>query len=752
MEERVIELLRKLKMKKSLSFEQIAERLEITDQEELLELKDILDKNVNNYNIFHTDLNTYKLMSKTSFRKGVFHANKSGGGSVLIVTSYDKDGEHIVLQKEFLIKSEFANGAINNDEVLIEINLRNSEDINARVYKVIGRKLDTIYGKVETMGSSTFIRPIDKKLKGIKVFVEGDYLEGQLVEVKLDKQTANDFYIGTIIRQFNFHDDPKEDILIEAFMNGIDDKFSEEAIKQTEYIPDKVLDNDFIGRQDLRDLETFTIDGIDTNDIDDAISCIKLDNGNYELTVSIADVSHYVPLNSPLDLDARRKGTSNYLAGTVIPMLPRKLSNGICSLNPNVDRCAMSVRMEIDKNGDVVRGDIFPSIIHSDIKMNYDTVNNILYNRFNDHNFPKEYKDFENTLKIMYKLSLILRNKRIRNGAIEFYKPEMKVILDEDGRPIKVDKRVQDIAENLIEEFMIVANVSVFSLLSNYDIPADYRTHDVPNEDKIIDFFRLLNTIGIPYEDHSPQECVDDPKALQDLIDYISKECDPKLSIMLNTNLIKCMSRAKYSVNNIGHNGLAEKNYGHFTSPIRRYPDLTVHRIIKDCYLDKINSMKNRRKWKNMLPEICFHSSKMEALADNTERVIEAMKCAEYMSNHINEEYMGTIIDISSSGMVVQLDNLIEGRVRCKNLEGGYIYNHDTYSLLSLEGKEDYFIGDQVRVIVKDADKEKKLIDFKIKEKINDNSNINVKKQNELVKVKTKEKERERQERRKRKR
>ena len=749
MEDRVIELLKKLKMKKSLSFEQIAEKLEITNKEDLLELKDILDKEVLDNEILLTPLKTYKHMSKTSYRRGVFHANRSGGGKVLVVTSYEKDGKQIVLQKEYIVRAEDANGAINNDEVLIDINLKDSEDLKAKVYKVIDRNLNNVYGKIETIGSATFVVPIDKSIRNIKIAVEGDYLEGQLVEVRLDKQTANDFYIGTVVRCGDFHDDPKEDILMEAFMNGIDDKFSDESVEQTARISDKVLPEDFIGRQDLREIETFTIDGKDTNDIDDAISCKVLENGNFELTVSIADVSHYVPLNSPLDMDARRKGTSNYLAGTVIPMLPRKLSNGICSLNPNVDRCAMSIRMEIDRDGNVIRKDIFPSVINSNIKMNYETVNNILYDKYNEVDFPEDYKDHENTLKNMYKLALILRKRRIRNGAIEFNKPEMKVILDENGVPIKIDKRVQDIAENLIEEFMIIANVSVFSLLDKLGIPADYRIHDVPNEERLVEFFKLLDTIGIKYDKYSPQECLEDPKALQYLVNFINEKCDPNLRVMLNTNLVKCMSRAKYSVNNIGHNGLAEDNYGHFTSPIRRYPDLTVHRIIKDCYFDKKNSGKNRKKWDNLLPEICYHSSKMEVVADNTERIVESMKCAEYMTKHINEEFEGTIIEISSNGITVQLDNLIEGRVRLRNMNGNYTFNQDTFSMLSMDGKDDYFIGDRVKVSVKDANKEKKSIDFKILEKIVDNSNKNVRRENELVKVKTREKEIERQARKK---
>ena len=741
MEEDVLELLKKLKMKKSLSFEKIAEKMNIYSKADLLELKNVLDKLVKENEIFYTNLNTYKHMSKTSFRRGVFHADRSGGGRVLVVTSYEKDGEQHIIQKEFVVKKEFANGAINNDEVLIDINLRDSEDKYAKVYSIIGRNINNVYGKIETIGSGVFVVPIDKNLKNLRIAVDGEYLEGQLVEVRLDQQTADNFYLGTVVRCGDFHDDPKEDILMEAFINGIDDKFSDKSLEQVERIPDKVLPTDLIGRQDLRNTETFTIDGKDTNDIDDAVSCKMLDNGNFELTVSIADVSHYVPLNSPLDLDAKRKGTSNYLAGTVIPMLHRKLSNGICSLNPNVDRCAMSVRMEIDKDGNVVRKDIFPSVINSNIKMNYETVNNILYNKYNDMDFPSDYKDHEDTLKLMYKLSLILRQKRIKNGAIEFNRPELKIILDDNGKPIKIDKRVQDIAENLIEELMIVTNVSVAKLLDSLDIPVDFRVHDEPNINRLTEFYRLLDTIGYPYTKYSPEECCSKPKALQNLVEFINVECPSNLSVMLNTNLVKCMSRAEYSPTNIGHSGLAEKFYVHFTSPIRRYADLTLHRIIKECFFNKNNPSKNIKKWRKLLPEICYHISKREIIADKTERTVEGMKSAEYMQDLIDKEYIGTIIEMSNSGFTVQLDNLIEGRVRVKDLSGQYYYNQDTFSMLSMNGKDDYFIGDKVLVSVKGANKDKKSIDFKVKEKISDNSNKKVKRENDLVKVKNRQKE-----------
>lgn len=750
MEDEVIELLKKLKSKKSLSLDEIAERLEIHDKEGLLELKDILIRKVNDNTLYENDAGSYKHLSKTSLRKGVFHSNKSGGGKVLVVTSYEKEGEQHVIQKEYIIKPCDANGAINNDKVLVDINLFDSNDINAKISKVIDRNIDSLYGKIETTGSSTYVVPIDKKLGNIKVSVEGEYLEGQLVEVKLEEQTANDFYLGTVTRTFNFRDDPNEDILMEAFMNGVDDIYSEESLEQVKHIPDHVLPKDYIGREDLTDEEIFTIDSEDTNDIDDAVSLKVLNNGNYQLTVSIADVSYYVPYNSSIDLDARRKGNSYYLAGTVIPMLPRELSNGICSLNPNVERCSMSIRMEIDKDGTVVRKELFPSIIKSDIKMNYKTVNDILYNRIDEETTPEDYKSHVKTLKQMEKLFLILNKNRIKRGAIEFNRPEMKISLDENGVPIKIEKREQDIAEGIIEEFMIVANESVFSLLDKRGIPLDYRVHDTPNEEKLGEFFRKMDAMGIVYDRYTLKECLEDQKALQDLVFFINNRVDENYSFILNYSLIKCLSRAKYSVENIGHSGLASVIYGHFTSPIRRYADLTVHRIIRECYFDKESTRKNIAKWKKRLPEICYQCSKMETVADRLERSVNSMKSAEYMSHRIGEENVGIVTEVSDNGLTIQLENLIEGKIKISNLNGDYFYNPNTFSLVTTSKGQDYYLGDQLITKVKSADKLKKCINFKVVEKYLDNSNKKVRNENEVAKVKTLKKEQLRQERKER--
>lgn len=750
MEDKVIELLKKLKSKKSLSLEEIAERLEINDKEGLLELKEILTKKVKDNTLYKNDSGSYKHLSKTSLRKGTFHSNKSGGGKVLVATTYEKDGEQCVIQKEYSIKPKDANGAIDNDKVLIDINLLDSNDTNAKIFKVIDRNIDSIYGKIETIGSTTYVIPIDKKLGNIKVAVKGDYSEGQLVEVKLEEQTANDYFLGTITRKFNFRDDPNEDILMEAFMNGVDDIFTEESMTQADHIPDHVLPEDYEGREDLTEEETFTIDSEDTNDIDDAVGLKVLKNGNYQLTVSIADVSHYVPYNSPIDLDARKKGNSYYPAGTVIPMLPRKLSNWICSLRPNVERCAMSIRMEIDKDGNVVRKELFPSIIKSDIKMDYKTVNDILHKRVDEENTPLDYKSHVNTLKQMEKLYLILKKNRIKRGAIEFNSPEMKISLDEKGVPIKVEKRKQDIAEGLIEEFMIVANESVFSLLDEKGIPLDYRVHDIPNEDKLTEFFKKMEAMGIVYDKYTPKECLEDQNALQDLVFFINNKVDERYSFILNYSLIKCLSRAKYSVDNIGHSGLASLIYGHFTSPIRRYADLTVHRIIKDCYFDKKNSRKNIAKWRKRLPEICYQCSKMETVADRLERSVNSMKSAEYMSSRIGEKNIGIVTEVSKNGLTIQLDNLIEGKVKISNLNGDYFYNPNTFSLITTGKGEDYYLGDQLITKVKFADKLNKCIEFKVLEKYFDNSNRRVKNQNEAAKVKTLKKDQFKRERKER--
>lgn len=689
-------------------------------------IDEVIDNGLDSYEYIETATGKISLITKTSYRTGRFYGNRNGEGFVISRNFFvDKFGNQLSNEDKYGIDKNNCNGAIDGDIVLIDIGNGN---VKPKVVDIIDRNLENITGEVIRQGKSYFVKPIDKKKQGLTIALEGEAIEGQKVAVKLKEQTSDNFYIGEITRVFNHKDDPDQDILWEAFKCGIDDQFSSKSLEQLKYIPSSVLDSDKIGREDLTDWKIFTIDGADTKDIDDALSCRKLANGHYEVGVHIADVSYYVPEGSPLDKDAYKKGTSNYLANKVIPMLPHELSNGICSLNPYVERLAMSCIMEIDNSGHVVNYRISPTVIKSNMKMTYDAVNGIL----KEGKIPEEYKDFTNELIMLNKIALLLRKNRIINGAIEFDKPELKLIFDEKGKVIEFSKRIQDLGENLIEEFMIQANEVVDKHLSKRGYPCLHRVHDKPNEDKLDNYLQMLEAIDLPFS-YDAKKCATSPEILQLLSEHIKDT--GSLSTMLSTNLIRCMSRAKYSPINIGHSGLAKDYYCHFTSPIRRYPDLTVHRILKDCSLkDKAKASKKAKTWETKLPDIGMQTSRMEKIADEAEQQTLYMKCSEYMKKHIGEEYSGIVVGLSDRGIQIQLDNLVEGKARIKYLDGDYVYNPNTYTLVSLDGNENYYIGDRLLVKVKAASKEEKTIDFVVVRKIKENTIEDLDKTNQYVK------------------
>ena len=707
----------------------LVEKLINLDNDESIELSsddkkkidEIIKKGIEEYEYNCSSTGKISSIMKTAFRTGRFYGNRNGEGFVITRNFYMKDMYMKCAEYKYDIDKSNCNGAIDGDFVLIDIG---GGKVKPKVLDILDRNLENITGEVIRQGNSYFVKPIDKKKQVLNIALEGEAIEGQKVAVKLVKQTSDDFYIGEITRVFNHKDDPDQDILWEAFKCGIDDQFSDKSLEQVSHMPKKVLDTDKIGREDLTSWKIFTIDSADTKDIDDALSCRKLANGNYEVGVHIADVSYYIPENSPLDRDAYKKSNSNYLANKVIPMLPHELSNGICSLNPYVERLAISCIMELDKHGKVVNYRISPTVIKSGLKMTYDNVNDIL----NKGKVPDEYKAFEKELRTLNKLALLLRKNRILNGAIEFDKAELKPIYDEKGNIIEFSKRNQGLGENLIEEFMILANETVDKHLSKRGFPCLHRIHGSPNADKLFDYLLLLEAIDLPFS-YSARECAGSSEILQELTEHIKNT--GRLSNMLTTKLIHCMSRAKYSQVNIGHNGLAKRNYCHFTSPIRRYSDLTVHRIIKDCAFSDYTKAK---KWETKLPDIGMQTSRMERIADDAEEKVLFMKCAEYMQKHKGGEYKGTVIDLSDRGLKIQLDNLVEGRVRIKDLNGNYAYNPDTYTLVSLDGKEDYYIGDRLLVKVRDASKENKTIDFSVKRKLEENYIEDKKQTNQLIK------------------
>lgn len=702
MKDKIIEVLKNIHEAKTLI--EINDLLGLKTVEEYQELSENIENLVQEFIVFKSKKDKYLLMANCPGLKiGRIAINKKGFGFLILDKADD-----------IYISADNLNNAIHNDIVLVEI-LKGGLKPEGRVLKIVKRDLENIVGEVYIHNDKMMLKPDDDKLN-LTIFLSKETtkncVEGHKVLAHLSKKVGSRSYIADCLKILGHKDDAGIDILSIAYKYNIIDDFSEETIKELDNIPDSVDSKELVNRTDLTNEMIFTIDGADTKDIDDAISLSYHDN-IYTLGVHIADVSHYVKENTALGDDAYNRGTSAYLADTVIPMIPHKLSNGICSLNENVIRLSMSCVMDIDIKGDVIKYDIFPSYIKSNKKMTYDCVNQILEGK----TIPEGYEPFVETLLKMNELAKILRKKKRKNGYIEFDVPEAKIIQDELGRAIDIKKREQKEGECLIEDFMIAANETVATHIANMELPFIYRVHDIPNSEKIEDFMNLVKALGYKITTNIKEIT---PKTMQCLHNELSDK--PEFPI-LSSLLLRSMKKAEYSKTNIGHFGLASKSYTHFTSPIRRYPDLVVHRLLKTYLIDKDFSMGTINYLDNALVTIAEHSSEREVASINAERDVNDMKMAEYMESHIGEEHIGTISSVTSFGFFVQLENLVEGLVHINSLKGDY-YNHvpEILSLIGKSTKKTYRVGDKVKIKVVNASKENALIDFEIVSEKNDRS------------------------------
>jgi len=692
----------------------------------------IIEKGVNDLEYYMTPTYKYVPFSKTSFRTGRFHGNKALEGFVVSSSYYvDGEGNRHVKEEKYSITKENCNNAVDGDYVLIDIGGNGKKP---KVERILKRNIGNIVGEVVKVGNELYVRPIDKKKSNLQILLKEEVEEGEIVSVALEDMRDNNFYVGKILRVFQHKNSPKGDALFEAFKSGMPEGFSEASLEQLESIPDYVSKEEYKGRLDLTNWEIFSIDGADTKDKDDCISFKILPNGNYLLGVHIADVAYYVPDGSPIDKDAFRKGTSYYFGGLVEPQLPPKLSNGICSLNEGVDRLCKTILMEYDSNGDIVSSSLVRSVINSKLSMTYDKVNDIL----NEGIYDTQYIPYMYTLKGMREFADILLQKRIDNGAINFDRPELKFKYDENGKAIDFTFRVSNSAENLIEEFMLAANVNVGKILVQNGVPCIFRVHLNPNEERLNDFLEFLKAIGLEFP-YSAQEVAEDKELMNALLKHVKNT--GRLSNMLTTNLIRCMSHASYDSINYGHYGTGFEVYDHFTSPIRRLADLGVSRIIDDCYFEEDEKKKiaNIRKWDEKTVDYATQASRMERVEEEVEKNVALMDTAVYMNQFIGEEFEGTVICVSNNGLTIQLDNLLEGRVRTRNLDGEYAYNPETYTMLSLEGKDNYYVGDRLRLKLIIADKNTKSVDFEVKEKLKENRIVD-EASNNKVKFKAREK------------
>lgn len=698
MKEEILELLKR--EAKALDVHAIADFLKAQELEKFKQLLKELNELEESFDVYRTNRDKYMLFENSNLRKGILIGKKAGYAFVDV-----EDGEDI-----FVIADNL-NGAISGDTVIAEITKQSEKGLEGRIVRVAERKQQQFVGEYQQQKKQGFIKLDDESIN-LKIWIKKEdckgLVDGHKVLVKLYRKIKDNEFYGQVVKIIGHKDDPGIDITTIAYKHGIDEVFPEEVLEELNDIPDLVSEEEIEyrlnhGGKDLRKENIFTIDDKKTKDIDDAISIKKLSNGNYQLGVHIADVSYYVKTGSALYEEAMKRGTSVYLADRVIPMLPHQLSNGICSLNPNVDRLAQSCVMEIDNNGNVVDFEIFESIIQSKKKMTYQEVNQLL----EENIVVSGYEEFKEDLLQMQELANILRKNKEERGNIDFDIDEAMIVVDDEGKAIDVVLRQRGAGEKLIEDFMIVANETVATCIYNMDLPFIYRIHGEPSEEKIDIFVNFVGILGYKLEGKIKNMT---PKTMQKILASLK---DKKEYHILSKLLLRCMQKAVYDDNNIGHFGLASKCYTHFTSPIRRFPDTTVHRLLRQyLYLHHL-SAENIDYLSHELPVIAEHSSEMERAAVECEREVDDMKMAEYMEQHIGEVYTGMINTVTKYGFYVELPNLVEGLVHINDLtDDHYIYDEESQTLRGKKNVRGYRLGDQVKIIVKAARKEEKQIDF----------------------------------------
>ncbi|MCB6609825.1 ribonuclease R [[Clostridium] symbiosum] len=630
---------------------------------------------------------------------GTFSGHPKGFG---FVTVEGRDSD-------VFIPGDRTRGAMHGDRVQIVI----EEEEGGRraegcVIRVLEHANESLVGTYEKSKGFGFVIPDNQKISKDIFIPQGSdagAVTGHKVVVKIkefgdDKGKKPEGVITEILGHIN---DPGIDILSIVRAYDLPEEFPGQVMEQLKTIPDEVMPEELLARKDLRDLKTVTIDGEEAKDLDDAITLVKKGNG-YELGVHIADVSHYVREHTPLDTEALKRGTSVYLTDRVIPMLPHKLSNGICSLNQGEDRLALSCLMEIDDKGMVVGHEVAETVIRVDRRMTYTAVNAVITDR--NPEAMEEYREFVGMFDLMKELADILRNRRHSRGSIDFDFPESKIILDEKGHPVEIKPYERNAATRLIEDFMLLANETVAEDFFWQEVPFLYRTHDKPDEEKMKKLGTFINNFG--YILRMPNGEVH-PKEVQKLLDKVENTPEEALISRLT---LRSMKQAKYTTLNSGHFGLAAKYYTHFTSPIRRYPDLQIHRIIKECLCGKLDDRRVSH-YEKILPEVAVKTSALERRADEAERETDKMKKVQYMEQFIGQEFDGVISGVTNWGFYVELPSTVEGLVHINELRDDYyLFDELHYELIGEMTRKTYKLGQPIRVQVTGCDRFAKTIDF----------------------------------------
>ena len=660
------------------------------------EIVKIIQTMADEYDLYQTKKGRYLNFSDSDiaadFVKGIFMSTKSEYGFVR-VNGMDED---------IFIYGKNVKTAMDGDLVLVHLTKKETDDKSAEgeIVKVLKVNKNTKLGEVLIEKNKIYcLVKNNKKIDKIELIgedldrlVDGDIISFEIINGNQLK--------AKLKKRLGHKNDPDIDIIGVLAEHDFETEFNEECLEQLKTIPTEVSDRDLVGRVDLRDELIFTIDGDDTKDIDDAISLNKLPNGHFELGVHIANVPYYIKENSPLDLEARNRGTSVYLADRVVPMYPHQISNGICSLNPGVTRLTISAIMEIDENGNMIDYKIIESVIKSRIQMTYNKVNQIL----EEDIIPDGYEPYVSKLKEMKELASLVRKNKVKRGYIDFDVDEVKIVVDSEGRVLDIKKRYRGTGEKMIEDFMILANEAVASTITNLGLIGVYRIHGDVSIDRLRKFLKILRNYNIKIKDDLKYV---NQKTIQDILNRIK---DLEGFNVLATRMISCMDKARYSTHNIGHFALSSRDYTHFTSPIRRYPDTTIHRLLHDYLFSNLNEEVVNH-WENILEDICVQSSDREKASIDCEREVDDMKMAEYMESHIGETSKGMVSGITSFGIYVMLPNLVEGMIRLSDLSEKYYYDSEKEALISSSGKL-YTLGTPVEIKVINACKETRQIDF----------------------------------------
>lgn len=699
-EDKLLNYMREVAIK-PLKIDELVRNLGITDKREIKRLQKLLEEMEQKGKIIRTRYGRYGVPDKMNLVVGMLQGNQAGFGFIL------PDKEEL---PDVYIPAGQMNGAMHGDHVVARLLKGGGRSREGEIIRILKRRSPLIVGRYESGRQYGFVIPDDQRIFH-DIFIPKKKTKkttklknGMKVQVKItrwpEKRRNPE---GEVVEILGFPGDREVDTLAIIKKYELPERFPPEVLREIKALNRNIGREDLQGREDLRDLPLVTIDGDDAKDLDDAVSLRRSDKG-WELVVHIADVGHYVQEGSALDREAFNRGTSIYLVDRVIPMLPPELSNDICSLNKGSDRLARSVIMELDEDGNVINYRFAAGVIRVRERLTYDELYAILEEK--DDHLRERYRELVPMLEEMAALAGVLRKKRLKRGAIDFNLPEVQVVLADDGKPLEIKKRPRTIAEQIIEEFMLVCNETVAEHFYHLQLPFIYRVHERPAEEKIVQFREFIHNLG--YSLKGKPERIH-PRVLQELLGEVENRPEERV---VNTMLLRAMKQARYSPQRSLHFGLAAEYYTHFTAPIRRYPDLVIHRLIQE-YLQGMPKQKRLKRINKFVAEAAERASLRERVAMEAERESTDMKMIEFMSDKIGEEFPAVISGVTAFGLFAELDNLVEGLIHVSSMDDDYYHFHeDKMALIGERSGRTYRIGMPVRVILKRADKENRQIDF----------------------------------------